>query len=102
MFENPGPWIVLAIIVVVSLHMKGYITFPTAKKAEPNPVATDALITLGSERLGRAFATAKRREAEEAVASEIARVAGESIHSTFSAPFLPPAPAGPNPRASHP
>ena len=109
MSGNPLPWIVLAAIVVVSLHVKGYLKFPATKPdfqepSAPGRVPTvasatdiDALVRLGSHALGLAFAKAKRIEAEEGLAHRIALEAGASIEATFTAPFSKPEPAGQDP-----
>jgi hypothetical protein len=113
MTGNPLPWAVLAAVVFVTLAFKGYVKLPPlarpAGPALPPPAAAaqtpstrsavdpDELAKLGSLTLGLAFAKAKRREAEEHIAYEIARTAGEAIHATFTGPFSPPAPAGQGP-----
>lgn len=110
MSGNPLPWIVLASVVLASLHFKGYLKLPAGKPAEPLPPAStvqqeagpgradiDALVGLGSYALGVAFAKAKRIEAEEGLAHRIALEAGATIEATFTNPFSTPAPAGLDP-----
>ena len=109
MTNNLTPYIALALAVAASLAWKGYIKLPVRAPAAPAPGPTvmtaagpspaadaDELSRYGSHVLGLAFAKAKRREAEEGLAEQIARQAGETIHATFTAPFSP-APAGPDP-----
>lgn len=64
MSGNPLPWIVLASVVLASLHFKGYLKLPAAKPAAPHqsssivsqvagpgPANIDSLVGLGSHAL---------------------------------------------------
>ena len=93
--------------------MKGYLRFPASTASPPSPLNpapgvdrpdphADDLSRLPSLTLGLAFAKAKRREAEDELAFQIARDAGEAIHATFTAPFSKPESAGPPSPASPP
>lgn len=96
MTGNPLPWIALLGVVVVTLLYKGYVKLPSAPArghGHHTPPQSSSSV-LGSQDLGILFAQAMRREAEEEMARQFAREAGDQIKSTFTAPFLPPAPAG--------
>lgn len=116
MTGNYLPWIAAACILLVSLIWKGYVKNPFLKAAPTAPhqavvsYATDTpsrqapvnLEGLDSHYLGLAFARAKRREAEDGIAYEMAKQAGDLITAAFTAPFAKPAPAGPTPPAAAP
>ncbi len=104
MTNNLTPYVVLAALVAASLIWKGYLKLPIQVPSAhpPEERCRSSSPKLGSDVLGLAFAKAKRREAEDGLAEQIARQAGASIHATFTAPFSP-APAGqdPNPAGDH-
>jgi hypothetical protein len=118
MTNNLTPWIVLGLVVLGSLHWKGYLKLPARAAAfappvgtsDPNPAmgnpansAPVSSVTYGeaspseawllerldSHTLGVYFALAKRREAETEIAHKIAADAGDRIKATFTAPFSP-------------
>jgi len=97
----------LALILLVAAS-KGYLNPLAWMRASPKapdfgPVAP-AAGQLDSKTLGLLFAQAVRREAEQEIAGQIAVKAAQEIHTTFTAPFAPPAvapqaPASPPPPA---
>jgi hypothetical protein len=94
-------WITLALIALIVMHFKGYITLPlpnwlrrrealtpngvhASAKAKVPATATD----LTSRELGVLMAVAARREAEIELAEQVAEDARKKLVAGFQAPFV--------------
>ena len=99
--ENPLPWLILAGIVLASLHYKGYLKLPNRAANATRPPVGDELVKLGSHALGIAWGKAIKIEAKLLVASSVSREAGEALMKRFTDPFSGAGPKDPDPRTNN-